>query len=660
MKNKFFAATLVFFLVSLFVSCSSSSRSNSFFSALDSVDSFIAAGSTEDAVKDLKSLQKKAYSSYEFLAIYKRYVQLGETDCAEEILLKGLKKLPDNAELCAVYSVFLMRQNRFYDAYPYAMNLLDTKYSSINSECMLSLALDEPFNAELIFSGKGFSKKVRNAAKKNFEKSLKENEKILKKQKKLAQKAQQKSENKKEILENQSVQSQKENIFYDERFIPIYKNAYSASKNSRWLFNAASIYMRNGRFDDALFLYPKKIASKEDALFWTYVFYDSGVYDKSLECLLQGEKFFTKDFRLFEILAIESDNYYILEDDENCKNVRSKIISKWNEMPFSEKKEFDDSKYAYSVKNALANNVIYYSLLGDDKSRYENLIAAINFFPYFEDTLALYGNFAVELSRRPPEDALLQELRRRNFKTLKMEKSDENPFVEVSDAIFRMDEAIQNGKTAKLVVAKEMLEDELHRDEIEVKSNSRVWQMLEENSGQDGNIELEIIHYAISRLMQNGNTEDAEHFFKKFIEKKEDSECTLWELEYKAYFSSLNQNFDEPLQRYSQIVEKYSARSPFLDCEGRNEILVNSCVNLAVIYNGTDRSEIALEMLNKALGLCNSAEKKSEILYRMASIYYTFGNLRDSVRTLQYSINLNEKNKKSRILLKRIHEDSHR
>ena len=650
MKNKFFGAALVFFLVSLFVSCSSSSRSDSFFSALDSVDSFIAAGSTEDAVKDLKSLQKKAYSSYEFLALYKRYIRLGEKDCAEGILLKGLKKLPDNAELCAVYSVFLMRQNRFYDAYPYSMNLLDTKYSSINSECILSLALAEPFNTEIIFSGKGFSKKVRKEAKKNFEKSLKENEKILKKQKKLAEKSQKKSA-------NQSVESKKENVFYDERFIPIYKNAYSGSKNAKWLFNAASIYMKNGQLEDALSLYPKKVDGKEDTLFWSYVFYDCGLYDKSLEVLLQDEKFFAGDFRLFEVLALESDNYYILEDDENCQNVRSKIISKWNEMSFAKKEEFCASKYAFALQKALVNNAVYYSLLGDDKMRYENLIEAVNYFPYFEDALALYGNFAVELSRRPAEDALLQELRRRNFKTLKMEEADENPFVEVSDAISRMESAIKAKKTAKLVVAKEMLEDELYRDEIDLKSNSRVWKVLEENSGQDGNIELEIVHYAISKLLQNSSTEDAEQIFNKFIKTKDDADCALWELEYKAYFACVNQKIDESLQRYSKIVEKYSERSPFFESEGRNEILVNSCVNMAVIYDGTDQSEKALEILNKALGLCNSAERKSEILYRIASIYYSLGNSRDSVRTLQYSLNLNEKNKRSRILLKKLQDN---
>ncbi len=142
MKKNCLGIAGVFFAILLcFVSCSSHSEGSSFTSRLDTIDVFISQNSTESAIKALKKLEKKAYSSYERLGIYKRYILLGEKKAAEKVLVKGLKKLSGNPELSAVYGNFLLREGRLEEAFTVSQCLENSSYSSIYAECVLRKAL---------------------------------------------------------------------------------------------------------------------------------------------------------------------------------------------------------------------------------------------------------------------------------------------------------------------------------------------------------------------------------------------------------------------------------------------------------------------------------------------------------------------------------------
>ena len=116
-KKSICVAALCCLAAVLVCSCSSHSEGSSFISVLDSVDAAVSQNSAEDALKSLKKLEKKAYASYEYLGIVKRYFFLGETKSAERVLKKSLKRNPKNPELSAVYANFLLRENRLEEAF---------------------------------------------------------------------------------------------------------------------------------------------------------------------------------------------------------------------------------------------------------------------------------------------------------------------------------------------------------------------------------------------------------------------------------------------------------------------------------------------------------------------------------------------------------------
>mgnify|MGYP002734756465 FL=1 len=147
-KKSICIAALCCLAAVLVCSCSSHSEGSSFTSALDSVDAAVSQNSVEDALKSLKKLEKKAYASYEFLGIAKRYFFLGEAKLAERVLKKSLKKNPKNPELSAVYANFLLRKNRLEEAFQISLCLKDSRYSSIYAECVLKKALVAIENGE--------------------------------------------------------------------------------------------------------------------------------------------------------------------------------------------------------------------------------------------------------------------------------------------------------------------------------------------------------------------------------------------------------------------------------------------------------------------------------------------------------------------------------
>ena len=66
----------------------------------------------QSALKELKKAEKRAYDSWSYIGIYKRYINIGDSLRAEKLLKKALKKNADNEELLALYSMFLMREGR--------------------------------------------------------------------------------------------------------------------------------------------------------------------------------------------------------------------------------------------------------------------------------------------------------------------------------------------------------------------------------------------------------------------------------------------------------------------------------------------------------------------------------------------------------------------
>ena len=140
-RKEFNRCIFIFLLFSLilfcFPGCRMRAEQNSLTSQFDVIDALVMQNQMQSALKELKKAEKRAYDSWTYIGIYKRYMTLGETGAAEKVLKKALKKNSNNEELQAVYAAFLLRQNRLGDAGKVSEKLRGTKYASLYSEYML-------------------------------------------------------------------------------------------------------------------------------------------------------------------------------------------------------------------------------------------------------------------------------------------------------------------------------------------------------------------------------------------------------------------------------------------------------------------------------------------------------------------------------------------
>lgn len=216
--RKIFVFCSILFLAGIFFASCSKTEDSSFMSGMESIDIFIKNGDSSEAMRLLKKYEKKAYSSFARLGIYRRYMTLGEEKRAEKVLVKGLKKLPDNLELTAVYGHFLLRHGQLLKAIDITKILEGTKYGSIRSEALM-----------------------------------------------------------KKLLQNENLQELSKQLLSRE-ISSAYYDTYVGTNDSRWLRNCALIYLLRGDYGLVSSL-QRELEDSQDALFWAYVQYDSGNYD---------------------------------------------------------------------------------------------------------------------------------------------------------------------------------------------------------------------------------------------------------------------------------------------------------------------------------------------------------------------------------------------
>ena len=148
-RKKLKSCLLTFLLFSLILFCFSGCRlkaeQNSLTSQFDVIDALVMQNQMQSALKELKKTEKRAYDVWSYIGIYKRYASLGESEKAEKLLKKALKKNGHSEELLAIYSTFLMRGGRHEEVGKFAEKLRGTKYASIYSEYILRESV-EKFN----------------------------------------------------------------------------------------------------------------------------------------------------------------------------------------------------------------------------------------------------------------------------------------------------------------------------------------------------------------------------------------------------------------------------------------------------------------------------------------------------------------------------------
>ena len=137
LKKYFSILIFISLILFCFSGCSSRAEQKSLTSQFDVIDALIMQNQMQSALKELKKTEKRAYDSWAYIGIYKRYMTIGEAAAAEKLLKKALKKNGTNQELLAVYTNFLLRADRLEEAGKLASKLRETKYASLYSEYIL-------------------------------------------------------------------------------------------------------------------------------------------------------------------------------------------------------------------------------------------------------------------------------------------------------------------------------------------------------------------------------------------------------------------------------------------------------------------------------------------------------------------------------------------
>lgn len=630
----FLSLFLALTLVSI-QSCSSHSEGASFTSRLDEVDAFISAGDFSGAVKLLEDVSKEAYSVYSRLGVYKRYMLLGESERAEKVLVKGLKKLPHNPELSAVYADFLLRQNRLREAVRVSACLSGTEYGSFYSEAVLRLLATGTVTEDQAF---------------NPPKRQKKNQQV-------------------------NVQPQ---MYHQMRFVPLYADAYKAAGDWRWMGNALTLCMINGDTEQALSLRPRALHSLQEKLLWSFVLYDTERYAECLEVLLtardalhitsstlaspiaqspsQRESVAT----YFELNALLADVYYILGSDDASEVERTKLIAELSQVSAS---LLPDSFAVHVMPLVYLNSIAHARAQNNALHQYQLLEIALEDFSSNRDVLAAFGQFALDTASRPPEDELLVQLREAGLRTQAMEEADKVPNIALEEALSYVDTSLEQKRDVSLVVLREELSDASNASERKEVKIAHAWKLLEREETGTNSYPPEVLSYALSRLLDCGSYDDARDLFFRTLYaslgqdydlQTHPEQLSLWQAEYAAYFAGCDGNAKLSRTLYAYIADTFANRTATLHSAGQNESVVNALVNLALIQASCSEDTLALQTLNKASAKTRSFRTKAEILYRLALLHRGLGDKRNALRSLQYALSLNPSLGKARLLLKEL------
>ena len=605
LKRCLFTFLLFSFILFCFSACRLKAEQNSLTSQFDVIDALVMQNQMQSALKELKKAEKRAYDSWTYIGIYKRYMTLGEKAAAEKLLKKALKKNSSNQELLAVYSAFLLREGRLGEAGKVTEKLRGTKYASLYSEFILRQSIEKN-----TASGQG----------------------------------------------GYDFYSQKE-------FYQIFLDAYKVSKNPIWLRNCAVFNLVNGDYGLAAALYPGFFLNADDAYFWATVCYDAGQFYNAIEAVENSRRLMsglqnTASFKTSAILqaALESDAYMAVSEMEAAENARRGIVMNLDELKVRKSDEF-------FLSNIILNSAKWAENQGMDEQNADLLFYVVNRWPDNIPGLILYADFAYRSNLEREEDTEIAALRKAGIQTLEMERYDNRRKIPMSDALYRIDEALRRTNDPYLNIAKLDLRYKTDASISEKDKNRDLWNMLENSLNEDGEYKGLLVQYALNFLLNTKQYDDAwtlfygyvtsissydskRDFWEQFIEKSRAYELSI--VEFGAWFAAYNRMADEALRLHEYCV--YESAGLLEDGFISQSVSTASCLNLGSIYISLGKKAKALELYGKTAGRESSNAKRSEVFYRIACIYASDGDIKNALRSAEYSASLYPDNARASIL----------
>lgn len=604
-KLKSFISISIFLGMILFCfsACSMRAEQNSLTSQLEIIDALISQNQMQSAIKELKKVEKRAYDSWSYIGIYKRFILIGEQNLAEKIIKKALKKNKQNQELLAVYTNFLLRQNRLEDAGKYAEKLRNGNYASLYSELVLR-------------------------------------------------------ESQKQVTDQGAYA-----FYQNEDFYQIYLDAYKGSKNPIWLRNCAVYNLTQGLYNQASLLNPPAYADVDDAYFWGLCLYDAGKYNFAIEALEKAHKYYSdydnkKQFKCNEIqiVALESDAYMAVSDFEQADLVRSCVVNNIDTV-------FADIKDDTLLPIIMVNSAIYAKNQMSEDYFADLLFYIVNRWPDYVPALILYSDFAYTSNLEKKEDDEVAALRRAGIKSLEMEKYDSRRKIPLSDALYRIDQSLKRKADPYLSITKLDLKYKTDPKLSEKDKYRDLWVLLEDNYIEGEIYHTLLVQYALNFLLTTKEYDDAWNLFYKFTTSHGtyDVKRDFWEqfieqmkyydlpiVEMAAWFASNLKKTNEAIRIYEYCVYE----SAGLLEDGLISPLVSSasCMNLANIYFSIGKKDRALDLYGKIAGREVNNAKRSEIFYRIACIYSALGDIKNALRSSEYASSLYPENERASVL----------
>ncbi len=571
------------------------------------VDIQIAENQFADAVKQLKKIEKQTYDVWSYIGIYKRYAQIGEDKLAEKLLKKALKKNSHNPELIAIYSTFLLRQNRLEEAKKLAEELHGTKYGSIYSEASLKILM----NGETA------------------------------------------------------------DFYKDPKYYSIYYDAYRGSLNPIWIRNCAIFNLKEGRFDTAATLVPSTFADTDDAYFWALVLFDSGKYYESINAI-EVSRSFLKDYpdtvnrKLFKVseikqIALESDAYMAVSEMESAEAKRQELVCKLDNI---DKLSAEDENLLSII---VVNSAVWAKNQYDDDSCADLLFYSVNRWPDNVAALILYSDFAYNSNLEREESLEIKNLRQNGISSVSMEKYDNRRKIPMSDAVYRLEQAMERTKDPYLAIARLDLKYKTDNSFTIKDKTADLWLQMENNYTEEEKYQMLLVQYVLSFLLKTNQKDDAKELFTKYITNtyKFNAKEDFWTqvgkslsvmdertAEFAAWFATDEKKFDEALRIYEYCVYE----SGGILYEGIISPLVStaSCMNLADIYFSTGKKVKALDLYGRAAGRESKNYLRSDVFYRIANIYAADGDNKNALRSVEYSILLYPDNARASLLKEKI------
>ncbi len=605
---------LFFCLPFFFSSCSKELKKDSFTNALNQIDSLINQNQYKDAEILLDKITADAYSSWAKIGIFRRFCLIEKKTKAEKIIAEGLKKNPENLEMLAVYSNFLLDDDRLDLALHFSEKLQNTKYGSIYSEAV-----------------------IRNTIEKSNKNDL-------------------------------------NHIFKEEKYFQVYYDAYTGTQNTAWLKNAALLYLAKGAYNSAANIAPVELFKIDDAYFWALVMFDAARYGDCINYSNAAEQMLRENFSLqnkkhvaeSEIIAIESDAYTLLSDSENAEKVRRKYLDsikgdinsseKWKLSEIEKKSAFVPIIFSNSAKWAYDNQ--------DDFRAADLLTFCVDTWPDYVQGLISYAQFAYNSSKNRDEDFVQRQLRDKGLATLEMEQYDNRARIPVSDALYRIKKSLERTNNPALYVLNIDLSQRISPSTNKIQQAALIWKLLEENAEQKSVYPDIILDYALNFFLQEKMHDEAFRAFSNHVSSKylislgddfwtsivkEIKSFSQIEVEYSAFFAAYFKLSDTALRLYEYAVYEFGT-------EPNDKVISplttnTSCVNLAMILNSLGYKKESLELYGKIAGRCTERTIKSLVMYRMALIQFGYNDLRSAKRSCEYAVSLDNENIDAKNLL---------